>query len=76
MNHLFPNLNQLDEGNWWVEIITMEPWSMYYFGPFNDFQDANVMQPGYVADLIEEGVQTIQVTVKECHPVNLTLFEE
>lgn len=76
MNHLFPNLNQLDEGNWWVEIITMEPWSMYYFGPFNDFQDANGMQPGYVADLIKEGVQTIQVTVKECHPVNLTLFEE
>jgi hypothetical protein len=76
MKQLFLNLAQLGKGNWWVEIITNTPHCLYYFGPFSSSQEAEAMRPGYVNDLLEEGVYTIQVIVKQCHPTRLTIFEE
>lgn len=76
IKQLFLNLPQLGKGDWWVEIITNKPQCIYYFGPFATFQEAELMQPGYVEDLIQEGVYTIQSMVKQCYPTQLTIFEE
>lgn len=73
---LFLNLDQLGKGNWWIEMITSYPQCVYYFGPFVTYQEAETMRPGYVSDLLEEGVSTIQVIVNQCQPTQLTIFEE
>jgi hypothetical protein len=76
MKHLFLNVAQLGKGNWWVEIITNQPFCIYYFGPFVSFQEADVLRPTYVEDLLQEGVGTLQVLVKRCQPTQLTVFDD
>lgn len=76
IKQLFLNLVQLGKGDWWVEIITTKPNCIYYFGPFETSHEAETMRPSYVADLIEEGVFTIQTIVKQCQPTQLTIFED
>lgn len=76
IKQLFLNLAQLGKGDWWVEIITSRPQCIYYFGPFASAYEAEAMQPGYVDDLLEEGVYTLQVLVKQCQPTQLTIFDE
>lgn len=75
MKKLFLNLPQLGQGNWWVEIVTNQPFCIYYFGPFPDAHEAKLMQPGYVEDLTGEGINSIQAVVKQCYPTKLTVFE-
>lgn len=76
IKQLFFNLSQLGKGDWWIEILTNRPFCIYYFGPFASFQEADTMRPGYVSDLMAEGVYTMQVLVKPCHPARLTIFDE
>lgn len=57
---------------WWVEVITTNPWCIYYFGPFANNQEANMAQAGYVEDLKQEGAQGIQVQIRWCQPKKLT----
>nr|WP_275333517.1 DUF1816 domain-containing protein [Nodosilinea sp. TSF1-S3]MDF0367098.1 DUF1816 domain-containing protein [Nodosilinea sp. TSF1-S3] len=75
IKQLFLNLAQLGKGDWWIEIITSKPQCIYYFGPFATLQEAEAMEPGFVEDLLEEGVYTLQAIVKQCHPTQLTIFE-
>lgn len=76
MKRLFLNVAQLGKGDWWVEIITNQPFCIYYFGPFVSFQEADAMRPSYVEDLLQEGVGTLQVLVKRCQPSQLTVFDD
>lgn len=76
IKQIFLNLAQLGKGDWWVEAITSKPQCIYYFGPFASSQEAEAMQSGYVDDLLQEGVHTIQMVVSQCHPAQLTIFEE
>lgn len=75
MKNFFLNLPQLGKGNWWVEVITTQPYCIYYFGPFANAREAKRQQPGYIQDLAEEGIGDIQTVVKQCHPTQLTIFE-
>lgn len=61
---------------WWVQITTDNPHCTYYFGPFEDFQEANSAQYGYVEDLQHEGAENIVVEVKQCQPEVLTTCKE
>ena len=36
---------------WWLEIITKEPYCIYYFGPFDSLKEAQLEQGGYIEDL-------------------------
>lgn len=76
IKQIFLNISQLGRGNWWVEIITKRPFCIYYFGPFANVDEAEKMRPGYVDDLIQEGVDTMRVLVRHCQPTQLTIFED
>ena len=62
---------------WWVEITTARPRCTYYFGPFVSAVDADAAKTGYVEDLEGESAQGIQVAIKRCKPVQMTIdYEE
>ena len=58
---------------WWVEITTERPHCTYYFGPFATAVEADAATSGYVEDLESESAQGIQVAIKRCKPVQLTI---
>ncbi|NJR76053.1 MAG: DUF1816 domain-containing protein [Scytonema sp. CRU_2_7] len=64
------------EMDWWVEIITTEPYCIYYFGPFENTEEAILAQDDYIEDLANEGTRGITVEIKCCQPRNLTIFQE
>jgi Domain of unknown function (DUF1816) len=62
--------------DWWIEISTVQPYCTYYFGPFQNHQEAQTMCPGYIEDLQEEGAREIKALIKRCNPDKLTVCEE
>ncbi|MBR8833774.1 MAG: DUF1816 domain-containing protein [Stigonema ocellatum SAG 48.90 = DSM 106950] len=64
------------ETNWWVEISTVKPYCIYYFGPFQNFFEAQTAYPGYVEDIESESAQGIVINIKRCKPDVLTVFDE
>ncbi|MEA5509132.1 DUF1816 domain-containing protein [Crocosphaera sp. UHCC 0190] len=65
-------IKQKIELPWWVEIITTQPRCLYYFGPFDSPEEAQINQGGYVEDLKEEGANGITIKIKQCQPPILT----
>ena len=61
---------------WWVEITTDRPHCTYYFGPFTSAVEADEAKAGYVEDLESESAQGIQVAIKRCKPVQMTIDYE
>ena len=61
---------------WWIEIRTTLPNCIYFFGPFNNCQEARRSQDGYIEDLVVERAFGITVEIKQCQPNFLTVFEE
>ena len=61
---------------WWVEVKTINPFCVYYFGPFETMKEAQLNQDGYIEDLVEEKAYGISVELKQCLPNNLTVFTE
>lgn len=64
------------ELDWWVEIITLQPCCIYYFGPFESAAAAQLAEPDYLKDLNQEGAQGIVSQVKQCQPKCLTVVLE
>jgi Domain of unknown function (DUF1816) len=62
--------------HWWIKISTTTPCCTYYFGPFDDREEAKIYQPGYVEDLVEEKAQGIKVETKRCQPQWLTIEDK
>jgi Domain of unknown function (DUF1816) len=58
---------------WWIEVTTEHPHCVYYFGPFANASAADRAKSGYVEDLENELAQGIQVTIAQCHPIELTI---
>ncbi|MEM9927171.1 MAG: DUF1816 domain-containing protein [Cyanobacteria bacterium P01_D01_bin.50] len=80
LNHLsffskFPFFNKPNTP-YWVKLRTAQPECIYYFGPFDNPQEAKNNQHGYVEDLIEEQAAGISVEIQKCKPENLTIFSE
>ncbi len=75
---LFKNLPFINNSNtqYWVIINTSQPKCIYYFGPFDNRQEAKLNQNGYIEDLIEENAWGIFVEIKKCKPKILTVYEE
>jgi Domain of unknown function (DUF1816) len=61
---------------WWVEINTDLPRCTYYFGPFATVIEADANKFGYIEDLEDELAQGIQITIKRCQPVQMTIDYE
>jgi len=64
------------EKDWWLEIVTEKPNCTYYFGPFVSQRAAQFASCGYLKDLEQERPQMITLTIKQCQPEKLTIFEE
>lgn len=60
---------------WWVEIFTIKPICLYYFGPFDQRLDAENTQNSYIEDLQDEGSDIISAQTKRCQPRQLTLSQ-
>ncbi|MEO1298349.1 MAG: DUF1816 domain-containing protein [Cyanobacteria bacterium J06636_16] len=48
---------------WWVEVKTVDPMCIYYFGPFESEGEAELAKKGYVEDLELEGAKQVQAAV-------------
>ena len=62
--------------DWWVEVSTSHPDCLYYFGPFDQAEEAESARPGYLEDLELEGAQGIQSQVKQCSPRMVTVAHD
>lgn len=58
---------------WWVKIVTEQPYCIYYFGPFDSATEAQLNQVDYLQDLLQEGAKGITVNVEQGHPKQLTI---
>jgi hypothetical protein len=58
---------------WWIEIKTTKPRCLYYFGPFESWDEANSHQSGYVEDLRQEEAENISLEIKQFNPKVLTI---
>ena len=74
--NLTQNLKQEQLFAWWTEIITEQPYCIYYFGPFVSTQEAQEFLPGYLEDLKQEGCQVVLIQTKQCQPKELTVLQE
>ena len=80
---LFSNITDIligllekNDKDWWVEITTVKPTCIYYFGEFKKLPEAKEACPGYIEDLKNEGAEEIKVTIKRCQPKVLTICDE
>lgn len=62
--------------DWWVEITTLLPRCVYYFGPFPTNDEAKAAYSGYVQDLNNEGAKGIIIVIQRCQPKELTICED
>ena len=76
IKEMIANFLPMNPQNWWVEVTTELPRCTYYFGPFQNYQEAEMMYPGYIEDLEMEGAEQIQSAIKRCKPEKLTVFDE
>ncbi len=60
----------------WVEIRTDSPTCIYYFGPFDNWTEAEESRSGYLQDLHIEGAQGIHAEIKYCNPSALTICQD
>jgi Domain of unknown function (DUF1816) len=61
---------------WWIEVRTLCPDYVYYFGPFLSKIDAQRSKLGYSQDLESEGSKIISTNIKWCKPSQLTICTE
>lgn len=74
MKNFLSGLFGLFSSQWWVKITTVEPNCVYYFGPFEDEDEAVQAKPGYVEDLEQEGALQIQTSLQSgSEPKELTI---
>lgn len=74
MKNFFSGLFSFFSNHWWVKITTSEPNCVYYFGPFEDEQEAAQAKPGFVEDLQQEGARQIQTSLQNTQePKQLTI---
>lgn len=62
--------------DWWLEVYTISPECLYYFGPFESGEEARQHQPGYIEDLHNENAQVIHCKIQQINPQHLTIFQE
>lgn len=74
MKNFFSSLFGLFSNPWWVKITTADPSCIYYFGPFDNEEEAIQAKPGYLEDLQLEGAQQIHSIIEQTsEPKELTI---
>ncbi len=65
---------ELSSLSWWIQIKTIRPFCIYYFGPFDCQEEANMSQFGYIEDLMGEKADGITTEIKQCQPQAMTIY--
>ncbi|HEY9691977.1 MAG TPA: DUF1816 domain-containing protein [Oculatellaceae cyanobacterium] len=73
IRNIIPTLLNFRNKPWWIKITTEQPQCIYYFGPFENEQEAQNYCPGYIEDIKSEQSQGIKVAIKPCNPELLTI---
>lgn len=73
---IFPGMLGSAKQPWWVEVTTTQPDCTYYFGPFDNSDEAASAQHGYIEDLRKEGAAHVEAVVKQCRPSSLTIAKD
>ena len=73
IRNTLPSLLNFRNKQWWIKISTEQPKCIYYFGPFENEQEAQDYSPGYIEDLKSEQAQGIKVAIQLCNPELLTI---
>ncbi|WP_404791317.1 DUF1816 domain-containing protein [Altericista sp. CCNU0014] len=61
------------ELRWWLEMRTINPICIYFFGPFETRSEAESSQSGFFQDLESEDAWVLYSTVKLSNPHHLTI---
>lgn len=64
---------EISGSNWWLEMGTVNPRCLYFFGPFEDQLAAESSKEGFSQDLEGENARVLCSKVKFCQPRQLTL---
>jgi Domain of unknown function (DUF1816) len=59
--------------HWWIEVGTVNPICIYFFGPFEAQSEAESSKQGFVQDLESEKAWVIYSNTKLCQPRQLTI---
>ncbi len=57
----------------WIEIETLNPNYIYYFGPFLNLEQAKAAEAIYIEDLTQENAICKRIEIKLCRPKSLTV---
>jgi hypothetical protein len=58
---------------WWTKLYTKNPFCIYYFGPFEQAEEARKSQYGYIEDLENEDATVVFVKILQINPQDLTV---
>jgi hypothetical protein len=61
---------------WWLEVGTLNPLCIYFFGPFEGQMEAEAAKRGFFEDLEREDARILYFNVKFCQPRKLTIFAD
>lgn len=59
---------------WWLEVGTLNPLCIYYFGPFEMEQEVDQSKQGFLQDLMNDKSIIIFARRNFCQPRQLTIF--
>lgn len=62
--------------SWWLEIKTVIPPRIYYFGPFSSRKEAKISQYDHLEHLLQKKVQGTTVEIKQLQPKELVIYED
>ena len=61
---------------WWLEVKTVVPPCVYYFGPFSTKKEAKIAQDHYIDDLSHKKAHGITIEIKHLQPKELMIYED
>lgn len=77
LGSVFYYLNRPYDRDWWLKITTINPFCVYYFGPFSSERVARQNLVGYREDLEQEQAKITQVVLNQMvPPAQLTICPE
>jgi Domain of unknown function (DUF1816) len=67
------HIAKTSELRWWLEVRTINPLCIYFFGPFENQSEAESSQESFVQDLESENAWVLYSNVKLDNPRQLTI---
>ncbi len=73
---LLDSLHSEQQSSWWIRITSYSPDGVYYFGPFDSWDEAESKQTEYIETIKYEGAAAIISQIKQCQPQQLPVYQD